>query len=242
MARKRSKSSSILPILILCIAVALWAYDAYDQETLRSPFETGKNTPSQSGNHPHAKSRGNTSTGKKLTGRYETYRNCILQPDRANDGDSFRVKLPDGRTEIFRLYFVDAPETAFKTYRGGRNNHDRIAEQAVAMGDITSPQVVEIGKDAKDFVLTHLGKSPFTIHTEWDSPFNDQRYHAFVVLNYNRKVRFLHELLVEKGYARIHTKGSELPDGTSRRKQESHLRSLERTAKTQKTGAWAVNR
>ncbi len=215
MARKRSKSSSAITVVILIVAVAVWAYDA-SQEPRKTP------SPAK------ATEVANDSNSENDSGRYEKYDGCVLVPNRGNDGDSFLVRLPGDRTEILRLYFVDTPESAFKTYGGGRNNHDRIADQAKDMGGITPQQAVKIGKEAKNFTLTHLAKAPFTIHTEWDSPFNDQRYHAFVVLSYNRKPRFLHELLVEKGYARIHTKGADLPDGTSRKQHEADLRKLER--------------
>lgn len=237
MSRKRSKSKSFLSILILCVAVGLWIYDAYNQGGLRKSLE-GNSTPTQTEARDSQPSA-STPTETPTTGRYEVFRNCTLVSNRGNDGDSFLVKLPNGRTEIVRLYFVDTPESAFKSYGGGRNNHDRIAQQAADMGRITSHQVVNIGKKAKEFALTHLAKNPFTIHTQWDSPFNDKRYHAFVVLDYNRQSRFLHELLVEKGYARIHTKGGELPDGTSERKQEDHLLDLQRSAQSNKSGAWA---
>lgn len=220
--RRRSKLSSALTILILVAALALWIHDA---SRGTDPFWKSKSTdttpPARETTSPPSES-GEPET----TGKYKTYRNCTLVKDRGNDGDSFKVKLPDGKTETLRLYYVDTPESAFKTYGGGRNNHGRIADQARDMGNITSRQAVEIGKKAKDFALNHLGKAPFTIHTEWDSPFNDQRYHAFVEISYNSKTRYLHELLVEKGYARIHTKGATMPDGTSERKHENYLHSL----------------
>lgn len=226
--KRRSKSSSIIPVLILCAAVAIWIYDAYNQGKLSSFFNTPDapaKTVTENNSEP---SEEPISTTPKRIGRYDVYQGCTLVSDRGNDGDSFRVKLPEGRTVIIRLYFVDTPESAFKSYGGGRNNHDRIADQAYDMGRITSEQVVEIGKKAKKFVSEHLSKSPFTIYTEWDSPFNDQRYHAFVEISYNGKKRFLHELLVEKGYARIHTKGASMPDGSSERKQEDHLFDLKK--------------
>lgn len=226
MSRARSNSRSIVPILILVAAIALWAFDSYRQgNSGREPKGRQERdvgaipplaNPKPSGNAP------------ARTGKYETYSGCTLADDKSNDGDSFRVKLPDGRAEIIRLYFVDCPESAFRTYAGGQTNHARINDQAADMGGITPQEAVEIGKKARDFTLSHLGKAPFTLHTEWDSPFNDRRYHGFIVINYNGKPRFLHELLVEKGYARIHTKGAQLPDGTSQRKQEEHLRELQR--------------
>lgn len=236
MSRKRSKRSPILPILILCAAVAIWIYDAYGQGKLRSFFnpENSKPVPADT------RTSSEKSTGPERIGRYDVYYGCTLTKDRSNDGDSFRVLFPDGKKEIVRLYFVDTPESDFKTYGGGENNHCRIDQQADAMGRITPEQAVGIGKKAKEFNLTHLSKAPFTVQTEWDSPFNDRRYHAFIQLSYNEKTRYLHELLVEKGYARIHTKGAPMPDGTSERKHEAHLLSLQKTAKSTKAGAWGL--
>jgi len=235
MSRERKKSYSLVPLLILAAAIAIWALDAYRQGDFGSP--QGKKERQEQGTSPKENS---TPSGKTptRTGKYDTYSGCTLVADRANDGDSFRVKLPDGRSEIIRLYFVDCPESAFKTYRSGQDNHARIGDQAADMGGITAQQAVEIGKKAKEFTLFHLGKSPFTLHTEWDSPFNDKRYHGFIVIIYNGKPRFLHELLVGKGYARIHTEGAQLPDGTSERKHEDHLGNLQRTAKAANAGAW----
>ena len=51
-----------------------------------------------------------------------TYKDCRYLPNVANDGDSFHVRAA-GREYIFRLYFVDAPETDMRI-------PDRVAEQA----------------------------------------------------------------------------------------------------------------
>ena len=225
MPRHRSKYSSALTTLILITAITLWGYDTYKKS--QEPSTAGR--PSIKRSEPPSK-----------TNHYEAYKGCTLVPERGNDGDSFRVALPDGRQEIMRLYFVDTPESAFKTYRGNENNYQRIQQQANDMGGITPQQAVEIGKKAKDFTLSHLEKNPFTIYTQWDSPFHDGRYHAFIELNYQSKTRFLHELLVEKGYARIHTKGAPMPDGKSKLDQENHLKSLERIARSQNAGAWGL--
>lgn len=233
MSRKRSKPSSALVVLILISAVGLWIFDAYRQGNFGSfghPAEAGENADA-----PPSQENGPTRTGP-----FETYTGCTLAADRGNDGDSFRVKLPDGKAEVIRLYFVDTPERDFKSYGGGRNNHERIAKQAEDLGGITPQQAVVIGKKAKGFTLSILAEAPFKLHTEWDSPFNDRRYHGFIELNYGGEKRFLHELLVEKGYARIHTKGAPMPDGTPERKQEDLLFKLQRAAKSAKAGAWGL--
>lgn len=232
--------SSILPILILAVAIALWAFDAYRQGDFGKAREReGRQEQDAVGNPPKVNPK---HSGKEppRTGNYDTYSGCTLVADKGNDGDSFRVKLTDGRTEIIRLYFADCPESAFKNYGSGQNNHARIQEQAADLGGITPQQAVEIGKKAKNLTLATLESAPFTIYTEWDSPFNDKRFHGYIVVSYNGKPRFLHELLVEKGLARIHTKGAPLPNGTSERKQEDRLLDLQRTAKSKDIGAWGL--
>jgi endonuclease YncB( thermonuclease family) len=229
MPAARKIKSALLPILILIAAVALWVSDAYRSGNLPSfldppPTERSSTTPSES----------------TRTGRYDTYPSCTLVADRGNDGDSFKVRFPHGRIEILRLYFVDTPESAFKTYGGGRNNHNRIADQAADLGEITSQQAVEIGKRAKTYTLTLLEKKPFTVHTEWDSPFNDGRYHAFIEVTDKDRAQFLHQRLVEKGFARIHTKGANLPSGVSERAHEKFLLDLQRTAKSKHAGTWGL--
>lgn len=223
--------SAFLPILILVVAVAIWILDIYQDtapKTAQTPPATGQAPPAAPEQTPNN------------SGRYEVFPGCTLAQDRGNDGDSFRVKLPGGRTEIIRLYFVDTPESAFKTYGGGRNNHKRIAQQAANLGGITSQQAVEIGIKAKTYALALLSAAPFTLHTEWDDPFGDRRYHAFVEITHNGEKRFLHELLVEQGLARIHTKAATMPDGTSERKQEARLLNLQRAAKSNESGAWGL--
>ncbi len=174
------------------------------------------------------------------SGGYEVHRGCALVAARNNDGDSFMVRLPDGRRAEFRLYFVDAPESAFKRYAGGETNHARIREQAAELGGITPEQAVEVGRQAKGLTLGLLEREPFTLFTRWDSPFRDERYHALVELRERGKPRWLHELLVERGFARLKTKPADLPDGTPAARHREHLRDLERKARRAGVGAWGL--
>lgn len=169
---------------------------------------------------------------------WERIEGCRWVSHDRNDGDSFRLKLPDGKVEEFRLYFVDAPESAFRQYGGGRSNHDRIAEQAEVL-KVSSEQAVEIGKAAKKLVSKWCAKRDLTIVTQWDDPFGDRRYHAFIEMPAGGEP-WLHERLVQAGLVRIHTKGSDLPNGTSRSQQEKHLRDLEQVARDQGAGAWGM--
>ncbi len=172
-------------------------------------------------------------------GGYEVYRNCTLAEARNNDGDSFMVRLPGGKQSEFRLYFVDTPESAFKSYPGGDTNHERIRQQAAEMGRITPEQVVEIGKVGKRYTLQLLASKPFTIYTRWDSPFHDDRYHAHVEVPFDRSTCWLDEYLIERGLARIKTKPADMPDGTPAAEHLAQLRDLERAAKQAKRGVWS---
>jgi endonuclease YncB( thermonuclease family) len=170
----------------------------------------------------------------QIDGRYERFDGCRLVDDRRNDGDSFKVKLPDGRVEELRLYFVDAPESAFKSYGGGRSNRERIEDQGRDL-NVSPERAVEIGVAAKKLVHDRLGGESFTVFTEWDDPFGDKRYHAFVEMPGGG---WLHEALVEEGFVRIHTKGGDVPGGLRRNGQENRLREMEGDARKSGRGVW----
>lgn len=245
MTRRPIRKTSWFTVLLIVAAIALWALDqkrALDSKEKNPPVT--KKTEQAEKPKPAPVSKKTTTPQKPArAGRYEIYQNCRLAEARNNDGDSFMILLPDGRNEEFRLYYVDTPESAFKRYAGGDSNHERIRQQAAELGGITPEQAVEIGKKAKAFTLGLLESKPFTIYTEWDSPYNDERYHAFVeVIDPSKqgKPRWLHELLVERGLVRMKTKPADLPDGTPVSRHREHLRALERTAKKNEVGAWGL--
>ena len=71
---------------------------------------------------------------------WQTLRDCRLIPNEWNDGDSFHV-IHHGQEYIFRLYFVDTPESEDSL-------RERVAEQAKHFG-ITPTQSVQAGISAK---------------------------------------------------------------------------------------------
>jgi endonuclease YncB( thermonuclease family) len=85
---------------------------------------------------------------------FERFDGCVLAPDEWTDGDSFRVRLPDGRLETFRLYFVDTTES--------RTRGKRSDEQAAYFG-LTRAEVVKLGEEAKAFTAAALQR-PVSIH------------------------------------------------------------------------------
>jgi len=227
-------------VLLVIVAACLWGWGqwqkAHPSSTRSQPDKADAGSPAPS---TKPSSSPGASPSSQREGRYKVYRGCTLANEKHNDGDSFEVRLPDGRTEVFRLYFVDTPESQFRTYRGGEDNHTRIQQQGDYFG-ISSEQAVDIGRKAKEFILPLLAKRPFTLYTVWDSPFNDQRYHAFIEVEQDGKTRWLDELLVERGFCRIFTKGADMPDGTPLSRRKDQLHAMEREAKARRAGAWGL--
>lgn len=203
----RAKGLSWQYVALLLVALAVWGIEQWRPGLLRG-----------------LRDRPATVDAGVVTAGFEEIRGCRWVAHRQNDGDSFRLRLPDGRVEQFRLYFADCPESAFKSYAGGRNNHQRIREQARDFG-VTAEEAVEIGKQAAERVEALLSTVEITIFTEWDDPFGDRRFHAFVEMPGGG---WLHEWLVREGLARVHTKGARLPDGTAAAMRKKKLEKLEK--------------
>ena len=120
-------------------------------------------------------------------------KNCRLVSSTSADADSFHVKA-EGKEYIFRLYFVDAPET--DTQFAGR-----VAEQAKYFG-LTPQQTIQLGALAKRFTREKLGQ-PFTIRTCMQDAMGRSkmdRHYGFV----ETQEGDLAELLVMNGMARLH--------------------------------------
>ena len=168
---------------------------------------------------------------------FEVLDGCALKSHRNNDGDSFHVSH-GGKNYEFRLYFVDTAESKYKTYPGGDNNGKRIREQGEYFGGLSQDETTALGTDAKKFVLKLLEKENFTVVTKWENVYGPERKYAFVMVDWQGKDVWLHELLVAQGLVRIHTKPYTLPDNTSASEQKKKLKELEALAKKEKRGGW----
>lgn len=161
--------------------------------------------------------------------RWRTYENCTLIENPANDGDSFHARW-NRRRYIFRLYFVDAPESDDSV-------PERVAEQAAYWG-IAPQDVIRLGKEAKKFTEKFL-ENGFTAYSKLaDAMGRSEKDRDYAVIRVGDKD--LGEELVRNGLARIHGMGIDLPDGTSERMMWWRLKSAEREAKANGRGAWAV--
>jgi DNA uptake protein ComE-like DNA-binding protein len=159
-----------------------------------------------------------------------TLLDCHYVANDANDGDSFHVRSGN-KKYLFRLYFVDAPETELEF-------GDRVNEQMKYFGT-TTPQTLQIGEAARNFVRAKLSHS-FIVRTCLQDALGRskmERFYAFVEVDH----RDLGEELVANGLARLHGTDSRPPGMNSVEVEWQKLEQLERTAKQQKVGAWGVS-
>jgi endonuclease YncB( thermonuclease family) len=157
-------------------------------------------------------------------------KDCRLIPNPANDGDSFHVSA-GGKEYLFRLYFVDAPETDEMT-------PGRLVQQAKYFG-ISVPQAIEVGRRAKEFVDEKLA-TPFTVFTHMSDAMGQsrlERFYAFV----QTKDGDLGEQLVRNGLARNYGFKGTPPGLQGSRIEFEKLQQLENEAKQEKIGAWGVS-
>ena len=157
------------------------------------------------------------------------------------DGDSFPVKLPDGRQVTMRLYGVDCiewhvnDETLARRLRAQRR-YFGIADTDAASSMKTAR---DFGKQAALRTRELLAK-PFTIHTAFAGARGNgekERAYAFVTTTEGKD---LATLLVEEGLARAFGVTRQLPDGTSGNEYREALADRELTAAAAKKGIWAV--
>ncbi len=161
-------------------------------------------------------------TPVKVTSGYQVYLSCDLVSSKYNDGDSFLVNH-DGTQQEYRLYYVDTPESRDKPYADHRQ---RVEDQGRDLGGLSYKQALEVGKKAKEFTTKVLNQGKFEVYTKKELVYQGPRQYAFVRVDYQGKKQWLHELLVSKGLARVHTKGVETPLGQPYRQHKSYLLSL----------------
>jgi len=163
-----------------------------------------------------------------LSAEWQTLRGCQLLPNASNDGDSFHVEH-DGTEYIFRLYFVDCPETDLSF-------PERVAEQGGHFG-VSSEQAITLGKKAAAATASVLARR-FTVVTRFQDARGRSalpRHFAFVKTSDGKD---LAALLAGNGFARAFGVRADAPDGQSASEMLAHYAALEQRAKKKKLGAY----
>jgi len=167
---------------------------------------------------------------QKSADEWEVLDGCriITNANATVDGDSFHVRH-DGREYIFRLYFVDAPEsdTTLK---------ERAKDQAAYFG-ISPKDIPRAGTDAAKFTREVVSRASFTVITRYRNAQGRStlaRFYAVVLVNGKN----LAEELVAHGHARIYGLRANWPDGPRSTTFINKLKNLELTAREKKRGVW----
>ena len=161
--------------------------------------------------------------------KWKTLEDCQLLANESNDGDSFHVKA-DGKQYIFRLYFVDTPET-------DETLPDRVKTQA-EYWHVTPHQAVHLGEEAREFTAKFL-RGRFTVLTCLDDAMGRSRLPRYYALVKSGD-QDLGLALVSNGLARIYGEKTDLPDGTRAARYIERLERAEREARREVRGGWAL--
>lgn len=155
---------------------------------------------------------------------------CQYVSHHDNDGDSFRVRSGD-KEFVFRLYFVDAPETNLR-------QAERTREQSEYFG-VTLDETLKAGARARDLVRETL-QAPFTVWTRWaiaGGRAKEPRYYAMVLAGQTG----LDEILVSMGLAQPKGVRPNLPGGEKATAHLEKLQTIEADARKTKNGLWATS-
>jgi DNA uptake protein ComE-like DNA-binding protein len=171
----------------------------------------------------------------------QTFPGCTLVEAEWADGDSFPVRLPDGRQVTARLYGADCiewhvnDETLARRLRAQRR-YFGIADTDAASSMKTAR---DFGKQAALRTRELLAK-PFTVYTAFAGARGNgekERAYAFVTTSDGKDLAII---LVDEGMARAFGVTRQLPDGTSGSEYRDTLADLELTAAAARRGIWSV--
>lgn len=83
-------------------------------------------------------------------------------------------------------------------------------------------------------------KGNFKVMTKWEDVVRPGREYCFVIVEWEGRECYLHELLLAHGLAREHTWGVDLPGGRAWKRQKSYLGKWEKEVAANKLGAWGL--
>lgn len=178
-------------------------------------------------------------TQARAAKKWREYTDCHVIPNASNDGDSFHVKAGNikSKTYLFRLYFVDTPESE-------KSLPERLQEQADYFGIANPMDVVKVGKAAVQFTEKFLESGNFTVYSRLSDALGRSGMDRDYAMVMNAAGQDLATELVRNGLARVYGSGTDLSELEPYGKDENfwfrRLRQAELDAKKEKLGAWAL--
>ena len=172
--------------------------------------------------------------------KWREYTGCTVIPNASNDGDSFHVKAGNikSKTYLFRLYFVDTPESE-------KSLPERLKEQADYFGVANPMDIVKVGKAAVAFTEKFLESGNFIVYSRLSDALGRSGKDRDYAMVMNAAGQDLSTELVRNGLARVYGSGTDLSELETYGKDENfwwrRLRQAELDAKKEKLGAWALS-
>ncbi len=170
--------------------------------------------------------------------KWREYTGCRVIPNASNDGDSFHVKPTNVKTRsyLFRLYFVDTPESESSL-------PERLQIQADYFGIPDPKDVVKVGKEAVKFTEKFLEDGNFTVYSRLSDALGRSAKDRDYAMVLNAAGQDLGTELVRNGLARVYGQGTDLSDLDAYKRDADawfrRLRQVEVEAKKEKRGGWA---
>ncbi len=171
----------------------------------------------------------------------QNFNGCELVSASWADGDSFPVRLPDGREITARLYGADCIEAHVNNESDARRL--RAQRRYFGIGGGEAPASIalarDLGRQASRRTAELLAK-PFTLHTVFSDARGSgasRRVYVFITTSDNRD---LGSVLVEEGLARAFGVARGTPQGLTGNDYREQLRDLELVAAASRQGIWAA--
>lgn len=170
----------------------------------------------------------------------QSFADCTYIPTEWADGDSFRVRFPDGEERTVRLYGADCIESHVRDESDARRLRAQRRYFGIAAG--SAPDSVAIarsfGEKAAHFTAAQLAQ-PFTVHTAFADGRGDERFSRIYAFVTTAAGRDLASELVTHGLARAFGVYRQAPGGLSAAEYRERLRDLELVAASSRRGVWS---
>tara|TARA_R100000027_G_scaffold67681_2_gene67712 strand:+ start:10365 stop:11234 length:870 start_codon:yes stop_codon:yes gene_type:complete len=171
----------------------------------------------------------------------QTFHDVSFVPTDWADGDSFRIRFPDGTEQTIRLYGADCIEW----HIGDESDARRLRAQRRYFGisDYGDGYAasIELAKEqaasAYAFIVEELSE-PFTVYTSFADGRGDGRYSRVYAFVETSQGRDLATELVQQGYARAFGVYRSTIDGLSRSDYMDQLKDAELVAARRGQGVW----
>jgi len=167
---------------------------------------------------------------------------CTLVSAEWADGDSFRVRTPQGEEHTVRLYGVDCLEHHVTDETAARRLRSQRRYFGIAEAGTDTAASIEFAKrlaSEATAATRHALAHPFTVHTSYADGRGDARFKRIYVFVTDGQGRDLAEVLVSQGLARAYGVVRGTPAGDSGDEYRERLGDLELQAASRRLGVWA---